>query len=271
MKRSWLVSFLLGVSTVLLGGAHSVVAQLPDRPTTNPIVPIRPTAEVGDQVLITPQTATLKRGKTGDVPYRSTATVEYPILTGLKDAAVLAQVQSAVSLKTMIGQSLEELRAELQETYWLTDIHYKVNYNRNFLLDLTYTIEGVGAYPSQYEKHTTVDLKTGQKLRSHHVFKREFLGTIAVQVNKLMQAEIEQAIAKVEKDGTDIRPYINQAKFRIKQVDNFAISDQGVTFRYDFDFPHVIKAYEPEGRYFFTYAQLKSYIRPDGPLAQFVK
>ncbi len=269
MKCSWLVSFLLLTSTALSMGALAVVAQSPDRPT--PTIPTRPAAELSDRVLITPQTATLRRGKPGEEPgYRKTAQIQYPQISGLKDLAVLEKVQAAVSLKTLIGQSLEEIRTELQENYWLTEIDYKVNYNQNFLLDLTYTIAGVSAYPSQYEKHATIDLKTGKKLRSHDVFKREFLGTIAAKVDQVMQAEIVRAIANGEKGEVDIRPQVSQAKFRIKQVDHFELSDQGVTFRYDFDFPHVIKAAEPEGRYFFTYAQLKSYIRADGPLGKFV-
>lgn len=32
----------------------------------------------------------------------------------------------------------------------------------------------------------------------------------------------------------------------------------------------VIKALEPEGRYFFPYALLKPYIKAEGPLAQFI-
>jgi antitoxin component of MazEF toxin-antitoxin module len=280
MKRSWLISFLglvgLALSVAALGvEAVAVKAQTPARPPLTPTVPARPVAEWPDRVLITPQAATLPRGKPGKEPgYRKTAKVRYPLISGLKDPAVLAKVQTAVSLKTMMGRSLAELRAELQENYWLTDIDYQVNYNQNFLLDLTYTIEGIGAYLSHYEKQVTVDLKTGQKLRSHDVFKRESLGTIAAQVDQVMQAEIAQKIVDLEKagaDDVDIRPHLGPAKFRVKQVDDFELNDKGVTFRYDFDFPHVMKAAEPVGRYFFTYAQLKSYIRPDGPLAPFVK
>jgi len=34
-------------------------------------------------------------------------------------------------------------------------------------------------------------------------------------------------------------------------------------------FPHVIKALEPQGRYFFSYKVLGDYIRRDGPLGKF--
>jgi hypothetical protein len=44
----------------------------------------------------------------------------------------------------------------------------------------------------------------------------------------------------------------------------------GITFLYDAGFPHAIKAFEPQGKYFFTYAELKLYIKRDGPLGQFI-
>jgi hypothetical protein len=269
MKRSLFASLILFVSAAVGLDAQIVQAQSrPPRPTApRPGSPV----QLSDRVLIAPQTARLMRGQPGaEYPGDKLATVRYPKISGIKNSGVLEKVQAAVSLKTVIGRSMEELRADLQETSWLTGIDYVVNYNQNFLLDLTYTIAGVGAYPSQYENHVTVDLKTGKTLRSHDLFKREFLGVIAVKVDQMMQADIARAIAAMDKDGGDIRSYLSQARFRVKQVDAFTLSDTGVTFRYDFDFPHVIKAAEPQGRYFFTYAQLKSYIRQDGPLAPLI-
>jgi hypothetical protein len=273
MKRSQLATLVLWVSTLVSMGTLTTQAQTPGQPNS-PSSTSRPisSAELSDRVVITPQTASLMRGKPGDeYPGDKVAKIQYPKISGIKDAIVLAKVQAAVSLKTIMGQSLEELRTELQESYWLTNIDYVVNYNQNFLLDLTYTIEGVGAYPSQYEKHVTVDLKTGKKLRSHHLFKREFLGAIAVKVDKMMQAEIANKIASLDPEDEPIRSRLSQVRFRVHQVDNFTLSDTGVTFRYDFDFPHVVKAAEPGGRYFFTYAQLKSYIRQDGPLGKLIQ
>ena len=52
---------------------------------------------------------------------------------------------------------------------------------------------------------------------------------------------------------------------------NFPISDEGVTFYYDYGFPHVIQALAPDGQYFFKWAELKPFIKPDGLLARFVR
>jgi len=42
-----------------------------------------------------------------------------------------------------------------------------------------------------------------------------------------------------------------------------------VTFLYDAGFPHAHAAFEPEGQYFFSYVELKPYLRSDGLLGQF--
>lgn len=232
---------------------------------------LSPKPPTNDRVLIEPKTVTFTRGKKGqDYPDYKEAVIKYPQVAGLTDQTVLQKVQTAISLKSVIGQSLDELRTEFVESWWLSEIDYTVNYNQNALLDLTFTISGVGAYPSTYEKHRLVSLKTGKVLKASDVFKKEAFGTIAVMVNKAMQAEVKAAIETSDKEGADIRDRLANRRFQIKHLNYFSIDDKGITFLYDFDFPHVIKALEPSGRYFFSYDQLKAYIKTDGALRVFL-
>lgn len=273
---------LLAGCPVLLSSAVPSIAQTPslsklaatkpaesrDRPLTAKPLAI---AASRDRVLIETKTVTFVRGKKGqDYPDYKEAIVKYPQVTGLADQAVLRNVQSAISLKSVFGQSLAELRAEFLASWWLSEIDYKVNYNQKALLDLTFTISGSGAYPSSYDKHRTVNLKTGKVLKAADVLKRESLGTIAVMVNKAMQAEVKQAIANGAKESIDLRDQLRNQRFQIKNLDDFAITDKGITFLYDFGFPHVILALEPSGLYFLSYDQLKAAIKPDGALGVFL-
>ena len=72
-----------------------------------------------------------------------------------------------------------------------------------------------------------------------------------------------------EKDS--IKQSLDELSFKLADLDEFVVGEGGVTFLYDAGFPHVIQAAQPEGRYFFSYAQLKSYIKRDGPLAVFIQ
>jgi hypothetical protein len=59
-------------------------------------------------------------------------------------------------------------------------------------------------------------------------------------------------------------------EFKIENLDDCSVGARGITFLYDAGYPHAIQAFEPEGRYFFSYAELKPYIKRDGILGQFV-
>jgi hypothetical protein len=53
-----------------------------------------------------------------------------------------------------------------------------------------------------------------------------------------------------------------------RDLDSFRVDYRGVTFPWEFGFPHVGKNNEPrDGGFFFTYAELKNYISPNGLLA----
>jgi hypothetical protein len=229
-------------------------------------------SQSGDRASIASKTVVFTRGKKGqDYPDYKEAIIHYPQITGLKNPAVLRRVQTAFSLKSMVGKSLEELRTEFRESWWLSEVDYAVNYNQNFILEMTFTISGVGAYPSSSDKHRIVELKTGKVLKVLDVFKQESLGTIAATVDRAMQTEIRQTIAKADPEGKSLLTELTDQRFQIQNLNDFSISDQGVTFLYNFDFPHVAKALEPPGRYFLSYKQLKPYIKQDGALGLFLK
>ena len=87
-----------------------------------------------------------------------------------------------------------------------------------------------------------------------------------------LQREIKR-IANENRDP-DVKEAVDGAydnlKFEVMSLDEFSVGPKGITFLYDAGFPHVIKALEPEGRYFFSYSILREYIKRDGPLGQFV-
>ena len=44
-----------------------------------------------------------------------------------------------------------------------------------------------------------------------------------------------------------------------------------MTFKYDYGFPHVIQALQPEGKFFFTWEQLRPFLVPGGLLAKLAR
>ena len=205
-------------------------------------------------------------------PDRKTALVSYPVISGLTPTA-LRRVRSLLSFKSIFDYSL----AEYQNDAWLSEFDYVVNHNGDHLLDLTFTQSGMAAYPDEQSKHFLIDLRTGGIITAGDAFQAGQLAELAALVDSRLQADIEQ-LKKDNATSKEIDPSqrasIDDAyavlKFGTKELNDFSVSQKGITFLYDAGFPHVIKALEPNGRYFFTYADLKQYIREDGPLAQFI-
>jgi hypothetical protein len=202
-----------------------------------------------------------------DFPERKRATVSYPVIKGPVNSAVLRKVRSMLEIKNIFGISLAEYRSDA----WLSEFDYKVNYNRDFILDITFTQDGVGAYPDGSSKHFAINLKNGSLIRAKDVFNSSALDTLTRLVDEKLQAEIQQTIKDNPDDREAAASSLKDLKFKRSNLNDFSVSDKGLTFLYDAGFPHVIKALQPVGEYFFSYAELKSYIKREGLLGTFIR
>jgi hypothetical protein len=203
-------------------------------------------------------------------PHRKRATVSYPVISGLSNPVVLRRVRSVLEFKNIFDSSLEEYRDDT----WLTDFSYQIDYNRNYILDITFTQSGVGAYPDENTRHFLIDLRDGRIIKRSDAFVASKLEELASLVDAQLQKELKE-IAKENTGSTSeyMESLASQGdlKFAARNLDDLSVGTTGITFLYDAGFPHVIKAFQPTGAYFFSYSQLKPYIKRDGPLGQFVK
>jgi hypothetical protein len=233
-----------------------------------------PTART-DRVIVQPRTIVIVRsGKIArDFPAKRRATIRFPVISGLADARVLRQVQTILQIKNVFETSV----AEYRENNWLEEFDYKVNYNKNHILDLTFSQSGSGAYPDSQNKHFAINLKTGTIIKAADAFVPNKLVSVADLVKAKFQAELAQILkdlAESKSDPEDIRiakEAQDALEFKISDIDDFSIGDKGITFLYDAGYPHAIQAFEPKGEYFFSYSELRAYIKRDGPLGQFVQ
>lgn len=234
------------------------------------------TAVANERAIVTRKRVVLVR--TGRVarqlPHKRRAVVAYPVVSGLSDPRVLRKVRAALDLKNVFDSSLEEYRQEA----WLEELDFQVNYNKNQLLDITFWQTGSAAYPDSHEKHFTISLKSGDVLKAADVFELASFHALAALAHEKLLAEVNELTKVVEEDDqiaaeerASLKEALSGLSFKVEDLDQFVVSDQGLTFLYDAGFPHVMKALEPEGRYFFSYAQLAPYIKRDGPLGRLVR
>jgi hypothetical protein len=227
-----------------------------------------------DRVVVQPRRVVIIRtGKAvRDFPERRKAVVRYPIVHGLADANALRRLRNTLTLKNVLGSTLAEIRAEPG----VLSVDYEVNYNKNHLLDITFTDETEGAYPETHRKHFLINLKNGMAVKAADAFNSDSLVAMAAMADQKLKAETKEQLKVVDDDNQQdadqksfVKEELSKLTFTVKNLDEFLVSDKGVTFLYDAGFPHVIQALEPDGSYFFSYAELRPYIKRDGPLGVF--
>jgi hypothetical protein len=219
-------------------------------------------------VVITGKKTTYTRKKP-IMDFKKTFTINYPKVTA-STPALSKKIEAAISYSSILGLNLKD---ELGETQWLEEADYEVGYNNNGILSITLSMNGSGAYPSGTSKVVVVDLKTGSRVKAADVFTN--VSGLATFVRKAQKQEIAKAIAEIKKDpeNQDVKPetLFTDARFTAKNLEGFSVDGKGVTFNYDYGFPHVILALQPDGTYSYTWAKLKPYIKPNGLLGRFVR
>ena len=218
-------------------------------------------------VVLTPKKVIYKRPKPLS-QYRKSFSVTRPKVSGVSPA-IAKKIETTISYEKNFDFTVKD---ELSEYQWLEEAGYEVDYNKNGVLGVTLWIEGSGAYPSSSSKPVIVNLKTGAKVTAKDVFVK--LSELAAKGKQTQKIEIKKGIAEIKKENPDEEnpaTLFENADFTVENLDQFTVSDKGVTFWYDYGFPHVIQAWQPEGRYFFSWAQLKPFIKPDGLLGKFVR
>ena len=228
-----------------------------------------------DRAVVRPRTVVIiRRGALiKDFPEKKRATVTYPVISGLKDAQVLCRVQAILQVKNVFDSSI----AEYREDNWLEEFRYEVNYNKNNILDITFTQDGAGAYPDTQTRHFAISLKNGRIIKASDVFIASSLPVLRTMLDGKLQSELKEILKSLKdskSDPEDVR-IASEAQepqgYTIENLDDFEVGAKGITFLYDAGYPHVIQAFEPNGRYFFSYSELKPFVRRDGPLGQFIQ
>jgi hypothetical protein len=224
-------------------------------------------------VKIAPRSVVHRRSNTS-VDYKKRYTIVYPEISGVPRR-----------LKQKIERNLKYEKTfnfyftnGLDEQYHLLDKgYYRVVYNKNGILNLRFSIDVSTAYKSHYDKTIAVDLKTGELIKPEDVFIGAKQEQLAARINKSLQSEIAGAVRRVKKElgegdkGAQILTQFKEKIFTPNHLNDFEVSDKGITFVYTYDYAYFAGNYKPPGRFFLSHAQLKPFVRRDGLLGKFIK
>lgn len=222
-------------------------------------------------VVITPKKIVYKRVVQKGFEHKKTFTITYPKVSG-RSANLNRKIENALSYERIFDFKLKE---ELTDNTWLDELSYETEYNATGILAIALAIEGSGAYPSGWVKHIVVNTKTGLQVKPDNVFLLAKKTRLVNFLDKRLRENNEKAIAEVKADNAndakELAEMLAEKKFETKDLNNFSINEKGVTFYYDYGFPHIILALEPDGELFVSYVDLKPFIKPNNLLGKFVR
>ena len=196
-----------------------------------------------------------------------TAELEWPVLAGgTGDEAGIA-INEALSYESVAGEPFEQTMQTYTEIQrGIVGSGFELNFNDLGILDLTIHVEFLGAYPSTSEYYFTFDTGTGRRLAMADLMSDERLPELAALVNERLQENIRTAESVYCPGPNGVDPEMYDAQFTEADLESFSVEEGGIEFHYDFGFPHIILAAEPEEDVFLSFDELAPCIDPDGPL-----
>lgn len=204
------------------------------------------------------------------------ATYRFPVIVGTKPDWIAARINADIKNRSLADETLARVTADFESNgSGITGIDYQVNHNANSLLDITTSIETMGAYPDQFKEYLVYDVRSGARVHPADVFSS--FNPIRLLIQKQVKARIAEAKAADPGSVEDLNLMLGENPGSVDDdtLESFTITKTGaktgLTFHYLFGFVHAGKALEPNGDVFLSWAELKPFLRSDGlltPLAQ---
>lgn len=222
----------------------------------------QPKSLFDDHAIVTPRRTEKTHGRGED---RCTDVMIRPIVTGLRPP-IVKRIRKELELKKVLG-----LHYAFYKHHWMYGFDYRVTYNRNHILAFTFSWN---AYFADHEKGMVFDLRDGNLIKPQDLFREDLVPELVKLIDQKLQAELCQVIRDY-KGPLDLRSLLKDQAYpltgTLEELAEFAINDKGITFFYDAGYDHRMAQFEPEGRYFFKYSELKSFLKPNTVVSQFVE
>jgi hypothetical protein len=214
--------------------------------------------------IVAKKTAYTRKSVEGFENWRDVSVI-YPKISNF-DKNVAAKISEQISY----WKNFEITLAEIKGESGITELSYKINYNKNFILDITLTQESQQAYPWTEKRFIVLDLQTGKRIKIDELFETKSLRTIAKMIRSAMKRELEKA--GFEPDvAFAFKSKVKLETVKLSDLEGFSVSDKGITFLFDYDFNFASLADEPAGKYFFGWNRLKPYLKQTGLFSRFTK
>jgi hypothetical protein len=180
-------------------------------------------------------------------------------------------IETLLSYKAVIGETLEHTISNYEKCECgVIGVDYRINYDKNNVLDISFFIETIGAYPDSHYKHYQIDLARGELIKIDQIMNFDKLNELVALCDLKLQNNIRTNIKNLKQKDISLLPN-EEYSFKVENLDEFTINEKGITFYYNFGFPHVIKSLEPKSSIALSYEELNDFILENGYLKNMKK
>ncbi len=174
------------------------------------------------------------------------ASISWPVVNG--SFAGVARINEILDYRNVTGETLQETR----ENYMLhgtgiVGAYFLVNWTDAEYVDLTITVETLGAYPSSMVFNYCFNLDTGEEVTPEDMFMEDRIPDLVQLCNTELQNRI----------GSEIE---EELTFTVENLNQLGLRRGGIVFHYDFNFPHAAAALAPDGEIFFYWDVMNEYL-----------
>jgi len=183
--------------------------------------------------------------------------INWPVIAG--DPLVSGRINDVIDYEAVTGEPLSET-LEIYGEYHsgIVGADFEVNYMDEDYLDISIEVEFLGAYPSAMETSFLFSLLSGELVLPGSLFIPERMQDLVELCDGKLQENIN---IKMEEDQ-ELASVIQEHHFAMDDLGSAGIREDGMIFRYDFGFPHVIKAAEPSGMIRLGWDELRGFLLP---------
>jgi len=205
------------------------------------------------------------------------ASFEYPLISGLS-SKIADKINREIAKTEITEDDRKSIEKEFNDcSCGYVGSSYKVNFNKNHVLSLSVYVETMGAYPDGQIKNLNFNLINGELINISDLLEKDSLTVLVGVLNPMLEDRLDVAkkMADDEEgesgDGGDdlIEELSDGASFNKENLNDFIIGKVGLTFFYDFAFPHAAEALEPDNSFTLTYEQLSPLIKAKSLITEF--
>lgn len=177
------------------------------------------------------------------------ASISWPVVSGSFSGVL--RINEILNYKYVTGETLEETRENYREYgRGIIGSSFVVNWTDTEYVDLTITVETLGAYPDAMVFNYCFNLDTGEEVIPENMFMENKIQDLVQMCNAELQNRISSEIQR-------------EYTFEEENLSQLGIRRGGIVFYYDFGFPHSTVALEPDGELFFCWSDLNDFLLPE--------